>query len=452
MSWIFCAVVLLPLLAASLVATGPTRALLWRLLPWLPLPALLLASQVRDAGVDIPWLMLGARWQLDTLRSPFLLAASLLWGIAGLHARACLAGGGRERWFLSCWCLALAGNLWLIVAGDAVGFYAGFALMTFAAWGLVVHADSARALWAGKVYIGMALLGELALLAGLLLVSEMAGGSVLLAEMATALGRSEQPGLALGLLLGGFGVKAGLPLLHFWLPLAHPVAPTPASAVLSGAMIKAGLLGWLVTLPLGMVSLSAWGTLVMALGLIALLGAAFRGIWTREAKTVLAWSSISQMGLATLMLGAILVEPALWWQVSAWFGLFVLHHGFAKGALFLSVSLPLPATPASRHLALLLLALPALPVIGLPLTSGETVKGWLKNSVSGDIAGAVPWQPWLPDLLSFSTLLTLLLLLRWWWLLRSAGGSVAPAVLPWAAWLLLSLLSLGLPLYARTFL
>ena len=171
MSWAFSAAVLLPLLAASLVATGSTRFLLWRLLPWLPLPALLLATQVRDASVDIPWLMLGARWQLDTLRSPFLLAASLLWGGAGLYARAVLEGAERERWFLSSWCLALAGNLWLIVAGDAVGFYAGFALMTFAAWGLVVHADSPRALWAGKVYIAMAVLGELALLAGLLRAS-----------------------------------------------------------------------------------------------------------------------------------------------------------------------------------------------------------------------------------------------------------------------------------------
>lgn len=452
MSWAFSAAVLLPLLAATLVATGSTRFLLWRLLPWLPLPALLLATQARDASVDIPWLMLGARWQLDTLRSPFLLAASLLWGVAGLYARGVLEGAERERWFLSSWCLALAGNLWLIVAGDAVGFYAGFALMTFAAWGLVVHADSPRALWAGKVYIAMAVLGELALLAGLLLASELAGGSVLLAEMATALGRSQQPGLALGLLLAGFGVKAGLPLLHFWLPLAHPVAPTPASAVLSGAMIKAGLLGWLVVLPLGLTSLPAGGTLVMALGLTALLGAALRGIWTREAKTVLAWSSISQMGLATLMLGAVLVEPALWWQVSGWFGLFVLHHGLAKGALFLSVGLSLPGAPVARGLALLVVALPALSVIGLPLTSGEAVKRWLKDSVSGDLAGAVPWQPWLPHLLSLSTLLTLLLLLRWWWLLRSGDGSTAVATLPWVAWLLLAALSLGLPLYAPMFL
>lgn len=448
MTMAFPLMVLLPVLAACLAADRRLRGVLWMLLPWLPLPGLLLATLVRDASLDMPWLLLGARWQLDTLRTPFLLAAALLWSAAGLYARAYLAGAAREGRFLVCWCLSLAGNLWLLVAGDAPGFYAGFALMTFAAWGLVVHADTPRALWAGKVYIGMALLGELALLAGLLLASELADGSVLLAEMAAALARTAQPDLALGLLLAGFGVKAGLPLLHFWLPLAHPVAPTPASAVLSGAMIKAGLLGWLLILPLGLVSLPAWGTAIMFLGLFALLGAAFRGVWTREAKTVLAWSSISQMGLATLLLGAVLVEPALWWQVSGWFGLFALHHGLAKGALFLSAGLSLPGSPILRPLARSLLALPALSVIGLPFTSGEWLKDWLKESVSGELAGSVPWQAWLPDLLSLSTLATLLLLARWWWLLGAEAGTSPLYPLRWCAWLFLAALLAGLPIYA----
>jgi len=67
------------------------------------------------------------------------------------------------------WLAALSGNLWLIVAQDAIGFYAGFALMSFAAYGLVVHARSADAWRAGRVYLIMAVLGEALLLSGLLL-------------------------------------------------------------------------------------------------------------------------------------------------------------------------------------------------------------------------------------------------------------------------------------------
>jgi len=92
-------------------------------------------------------------------------------------------------------------------------------------------------------------------------------------------------------------------LLHFWLPLAHPVAPTPASAVLSGAMIKAGLLGWLLTLPLSETALPQWGTLMIMVGALASIGAALIGVCQHQAKAVLAYSSISQMGLITIMVG-----------------------------------------------------------------------------------------------------------------------------------------------------
>ena len=267
MTLVFFLVVLLPLLAACLAGHGRARGLVWLALPWLPLPALLMAALVSDARVDVPWLLQGARWQIDALRVPFLAAAALLWSAAGLYARGYQSGDARAGLFLVCWCLCLAGNLWLILAGDAAGFYAGFALMTFAAWGLVVHARSARALQAGRVYISMALLGELAMLAGLLLASEAADGSMVLSDMAAAIPDAPHQGWIVALLVAGFGVKAGLPVLHFWLPLAHPVAPTPASAVLSGAMIKAGLLGWLFLLPLGLTELPGWGALLMALGL-----------------------------------------------------------------------------------------------------------------------------------------------------------------------------------------
>ena len=103
----------------------------------------------------------------------------------------------------------------------------------------------------------------------------------------------------------GLGVKAGVIGLHVWLPLAHPVAPAPASAVLSGAMIKAGLLGWLTVLPLGMESLSPammqFGNVVLVAGFAAAFGAALYGIWQSHPKAILAYSSISQMGMLTAL-------------------------------------------------------------------------------------------------------------------------------------------------------
>lgn len=76
-----------------------------------------------------------------------------------------------------------------------------------------------------------------------------------LADVPAAVAASPLRNELIVLLLVSLGIKAGLVPLHVWLPLAHPVAPTPASAVLSGAMIKAGLLGWLRFIPFG---LAAW--------------------------------------------------------------------------------------------------------------------------------------------------------------------------------------------------
>ena len=94
--------------------------------------------------------------------------------------------------------------------------------------------------------------------------------------------------LTVVLLFIGFGVKAGLVPLHVWLPLAHPAAPPAASAVLSGAMVKAGLVGWLRFLPLGQHErgLEVLGWVLMALALIGAFLAVVVGVLQDDPKVV----------------------------------------------------------------------------------------------------------------------------------------------------------------------
>jgi formate hydrogenlyase subunit 3/multisubunit Na+/H+ antiporter MnhD subunit len=119
---------------------------------------------------------------------------------------------------------------------------------------------------------------------------------------------------------------AGVYALHVWLPLAHPVAPTPASAVLSGAMIKAGLLGWLRFLPLGEAATPGWGNVCTIAGLAAAFDGVLVGCTQDNAKTVLAYSSISQMGFMTMAVGVGLTVPAVWTQALTATALYALHH------------------------------------------------------------------------------------------------------------------------------
>ena len=217
---------------------------------------------------------------------------------------------------------------------------------------------------AGTVYIVMALAGEVALLVGLILGAD-AAGSMDIVDVREALGP-----LPLALLVIGFGIKAGLVPLHVWLPLAHPAAPVPASAVLSGAIVKAGLFGLMLFLPEG-----AFGPLLMGLGLAGAFGAALWGLTQADPKAVLAYSTISQMGLMIMLVGA----GGAARETVAYFA---LHHGFAKGALFLSVGVMLAARARWQRLTCMTLAgLVSASVAGLPLTGGALAKAAVKGGL-----------------------------------------------------------------------
>lgn len=416
MNWLL---LLIPLLPVSLLILFGWRK---RSLPYFslvvlaPLPALLLALFAPDFTLQIPWILFGVEWQLNTLSRPLLSMTASLWILAGLFAYHYLAADQSRQSFTIFWLLTLLGNLVLIVAQDIASFYTGFAIMTFAGYGLVVHSASAEARHAGRVYLSMAVLGEMLILAGLLMAIPGVD-EPLLRELPVAISENSNALLISVLLLAGFGVKAGLPGLHLWLPLAHPVAPTPASAVLSGAMIKAGLLAWLQVLPAGEEAATvfyspgfAW--FVIGLGFIAAFGAAAVGVLQHKTKTVLAYSSISQMGLMTILLGIGLLEPASWPVLLAAILVYMVHHGLTKGALFLSVGLAQYPARWPRALVMLIALLPALALIGAPLSSGAGAKLLMKDSLYelSSIAFLLPF-------ISLAAVATGLLMFRFLWLL-----------------------------------
>lgn len=405
------AALLAPVLFAAALAWPATRRAGTVLAPWAAAPALLCVALLPEAAMlESPMMLLGLRLGLDTTGRVFLLLTSLLWLAAGLAARAYHRQDDRQVQLWAWWLLTLAGNQWLVLALDAPGFYAGFALMTFSGYGVVVHAGSTEAVRAGRIYLVMALLGEAALLGGLLLAIVPGGTALPLAPAGTSYAT-----FGTGLMFIGFGVKAGVVGLHMWLPLAHPVAPTPASAVLSGAMIKAGVLGWMRFLPLGAESWPALGSAAMSLGAMALFAAVTVGLVQRAPKTILAYSSVSQMGFLTIGIGAGLLAPDAWPVLAPVVCLYALHHGLAKGALFLGVAAAPGAVSPGRRLAL---ALPALSLAGAPFTSGALAKYQLKEAL---VALPDPWLTTLEWLLPAAAVGTTLLMARFLLALAAAG-------------------------------
>lgn len=425
---------LAPLLAIGALAIWRERAVGWL---WLAcVPALLLVVQPMPT-LNLPMLWDGIRWgSSDDLSRAWLGFTALLWGCAGVFASSSQKGDPRQMRFWTFWLMALAGNLLLIVAADALSFYLGFSAMSLSAYGLIVHQGGSGPRRAGRLYLQLAICGEMALLAGLMLRSHAAGGDFSFAAWQSV----PMDGLTLVLLLIGLGLKAGFWPLHVWLPLAHPAAPAPASAVLSGAMLKAGLLGIWRCLPEGDPLLSRWAEVLLVMGILGAIYPALMGLIAGKAKAVLAYSSVSQMGYLVILMALAWRHPDQHQAMTLVLMLYGVHHGLAKGALFLAAGL-IHAGKLPR-IGWLLLALPALAIVGLPLTSGGAVKTALKDVwYAGEYEG---WLLWL----TVSSLTTALLLARALWLLRCDAVDAPPRrppllqVMPWA---LLSVLALLLP-------
>ncbi|TRO92166.1 NADH/ubiquinone/plastoquinone (complex I) [Glycocaulis profundi] len=373
----------LPLVLAGLSVLPGWRAHSLAVLPLAPLPALAAALLApRGAEMVFPDLLLGMRLGLDPVGVYFLGGAALLWTLSGVYAARYMTGKDRPGGFALFWNLVLAGNLVVFLATDAVTFYVAFAQVSLMAYPLITHDRSARALKAGTVYIALAVVGETALLLGLMLGAAEAGNSLMIADIRSAIAGSDARGAILALLIAGFGIKAGLIPLHVWLPVAHPAAPTPASAVLSGAIVKAGIFGLIAFLPFA-AGVTGWGLALAGLGFSGAVLAALYGTAQTNPKAVLAYSTVSQMGLLMGALGIALIAEAPPGPALFAAALYALHHGLAKGALFLGVGVMQTSAGAWRKAGLALLALAALSVAGLPLTGGALAKIALKGAAGG---------------------------------------------------------------------
>ncbi len=244
----------------------------------------------------------------------------------------------------------LAAMALVILADDAYAFMVMWETMALASFFLVITNHRLPEIRrAGYLYLLIAHVGALAILLcfGVLLAS---GGEYTFANMRAQSLTPFWASVAFLLALAGFGAKAGLVPLHVWLPEAHPAAPSPVSALMSGVMLKTAVYGFLrVATDLLPAPLWWWGVLVLALGLAsAVLGVAFAAVQS-EMKRLLAWSSIENVGLIFAGIGLALLFVAYRMPVVAALALtaalyHVASHAFFKSLLFVGTGAVLHAT------------------------------------------------------------------------------------------------------------
>lgn len=425
----------LPSLMLATCLWACVRERMLALLVFAPLPAIAAALFAVDSQLLLGQGRLQLALQLDFLGAILLGVAALLWSMAGLYAATYLRGTANCGRFVVCWLMTLMGCLGAFVAADMLSFYLLLALLSVGACGLVVHDQSASAWRSGGIYLGLSLFAEsCVLLAIILLAAATQGDSLLIRDVVAELPQSPWRDVTLGLLIVGLGLKAGLVPLHVWMPLAHAAAPIPASAVLSGAVVKVGIIGLIRFLPL-QTALPEWGFALTAAGFFTALYGVAIGITQQHPKAVLAYSSVSQMGVIVAVLGMGLSAGETSAALSAvWYA---AHHVLVKGTLFLAVGMV--AATGARHLwpILVVVAVLALGLGGLPLTGGALAKYAVKGPLGDGLAATVA---------NVSAAGTTLLMLHFAYCLKPFAAKDAQAqpgkglLIPWCVLALSSLL------------
>lgn len=293
--------------------------------------------------------------RLDGLGAFFLVTVGLI-GLAaaiyGFNYSAAYAGRyslGRLGFLFNLLLLTLCLQ---VMADNAFTFLFLWEVMSLAAYGLVLtEADQEGAVRSAGWYIGVTHVGFAALVAMFLLLagSDLTTSFEAMRGQATLLTPQLRNVLFL-LALVGFGSKAGVIPLHVWLPMAHPVAPSHVSALMSGVVIKMGIYGLVrVTLDLLGGGPAWWGGVVLVLGAISALLGVLYALMEHDLKRLLAYHSVENIGIILIGVGAGLIFHSYNMAALAALGFIgglyhTINHASFKGLLFLGAGSVLHAT------------------------------------------------------------------------------------------------------------
>jgi len=401
-----------PLVFLLACASPRLRALRPTILALAPVPALAAAVLAADSGpLVLDQMLFPAVFVLDPPGALLLGVSALLWTAAGAYATAFMRDETENAWFVVCWLLTLLGNVGVFMAADVASFYLAFALVSLPAYGLIVERRP-EADEVGRLYISVALLGEAFLIIAFAALALGAPDhSLLISDGVGALAASPWRDATIGLLIAGFGAKIGVIPFHVWMPSSYRAASIPAAAVLSGAAVNAGIIGLIRFLPWD-VAIAGWGNALVALGMFGAFYGVAIGLTQRNAKTILAYSSISQMGLVAATLGAgLLAGKAV---AAGGAALYAAHHGLAKGGLFLAIGVVMSRGSGRSAWPIPFVILLALSLAGLPPTGGALAKLAIKEPLGDGVLGALS---------TLSAIATTLLMLHFLQRLREAAAA-----------------------------
>ena len=361
----------------------------------LELAAALILMVSGEASVRLEGVLgLGLSFAADGFRCLMALIAAIGWFEATLMLREYFAHSHHRNRYYVFWLLTLTGTVGVFLSADLFTTFVFFEVMSFASWVMVIHTEKPDAMKAAETYLAVAVIGGLVTLMGVFMLYHQLGTlEIDRLYDAAAAAENKRWLWAAGLLtLVGFAAKAGSFPLHIWLPTAHPAAPAPASAVLSGVIIKTGVFGILVLSTQVFRYHHIWGMLMLVLGVITMVLGAVLAVFSVDLKRTFACSSVSQIGFILTgiamqcLLGehnALAVDGTL---------LHIVNHASVKLILFPAAGVIYCTTHTfdfnkirgfgkGKPLLMLVMGIPMASLAGVPGLNGYVSKTLLHESI-----------------------------------------------------------------------
>ncbi len=355
-------------------------------------------------------------FHVDPLGRVFAAVITVVWLMAGIFSCEYMKHEKEEKRYFGFYVLVYGMLMALCFSGNLVTYYMFYEMMTLTTLPLIMHNKSREAIMAGLKYLFYSLCGAYLVLFGIYFLNRYAGTLDFTAGgsgLEAAGGHSALMLVVVFLMILGFGVKAGMFPMHAWLPTAHPVAPAPASAVLSGLVVKMGVLGIVRVIFYVVGPEVIRGTWVQTAWLTLTLITVFMGSMLAYREKVmkkrLAYSTVSQ--ISYILFGLALLNP----EAMTGSLLHVVFHACIKSCLFLSAGAVIYKTGRTRvdELTGIGKEMPvtawcytfaSLALVGIPPASGFISKWYLAG---GSLESGIPVFSWLgPVILLVSALLT----------------------------------------------
>lgn len=298
--------------------------------------------------IGLPWLP--SHFRLDGLSAYFLLLVNIVCALASLYGIGYGEHEPEPARVLPFFPLFVAGMNLVPLADDAFTFLVCWEAMSVSSWLLVLSSHRERETRrAAHVYLVMAAFGTTAMILTFGTLAGVAGDYSFAAIRARELSPLAA-GVVLGFLLLGAGSKAGIVPLHAWLPLAHPAAPSHVSALMSGVMTKVAIYA-MVRVLFDLVDHVEWwwGLVVLALGAVTALVGVLYAMVQRDIKTLLAYSTVENIGVVVVGIGLALAFKANHLHALAGLSLVAalfhaLNHSFYKSLMFFGAGAVVTAT------------------------------------------------------------------------------------------------------------